>query len=374
MTTGDLDRPLTPAEEEEARRLELLLAEARGVGDPAGEDAAVELHRLRGRLGVRGELEGTAAFLARARELLAEEPEHAAEDADAVASRVLAESTRSDVSVRGDLRLVRDFVTDSLRSSRVLRILAASLLVHLIALPVVAWYVLGREDASGTVVTFEAPSETFPFGDEPGAPAAAEPLAEPLDPVDARAARPRRGPDPDAVDNTLRRERLLLTRVGGPETPPAAGGAPAPLRMLELRARGLNERTWAPALDQTARVAQLDGLTRVLWVETLLDRYALKGTRSPALIPLVERMLPGGGTSLDDLEQHAVLRAGSYGLLDEALWVRWAEPLERSARRRTGEEVPIDGAWLARLGRALGEARVSGAQADAWLRWEPTWR
>ena len=56
-----------------------------------------------------------------------------------LAERILARTTREDLGWRGDWRLLRGFVGQRLRSSGVLRFAAASLLVHLLALPVLAW-------------------------------------------------------------------------------------------------------------------------------------------------------------------------------------------------------------------------------------------
>lgn len=56
-------------------------------------------------------------------------------------ARVLARTTREDLSWRGDLTLVGRYVRERLSRSVVLRFAAASLLVHMAALPVLAYYV-----------------------------------------------------------------------------------------------------------------------------------------------------------------------------------------------------------------------------------------
>ena len=61
-------------------------------------------------------------------------------DASRVIDAVLAQTIGEDLGWRGDLRLVGGFVSRRLRSSALLRVAAASLLVHLIALPVLAVY------------------------------------------------------------------------------------------------------------------------------------------------------------------------------------------------------------------------------------------
>jgi hypothetical protein len=69
-----------------------------------------------------------------------------AESAPAVpaqfAARVLAHTTREDLGLLEDARLILAFVGARLRSSRALRVAAASLLLHLLALPVLAFLVL----------------------------------------------------------------------------------------------------------------------------------------------------------------------------------------------------------------------------------------
>ncbi|HJO26308.1 MAG TPA: hypothetical protein QF730_03580 [Planctomycetota bacterium] len=67
--------------------------------------------------------------------------------ADPLVERILAATTGRGATapgerlgVTGDLRLVIDFARQRLRHSRLLRVAAASLLAHLIALPVLAWY------------------------------------------------------------------------------------------------------------------------------------------------------------------------------------------------------------------------------------------
>ena len=54
---------------------------------------------------------------------------------------ILAQTTRADLRRRGDLRLVRDYIMEGVRSSTLIRVAAASLLVHLVTLPLLAYYV-----------------------------------------------------------------------------------------------------------------------------------------------------------------------------------------------------------------------------------------
>jgi hypothetical protein len=72
---------------------------------------------------------------------------NAPSNTELLVSRSLSISTREDLSWRGDVRDLTRFVGDRLRSSAALRLAAASLLLHLAALPVVAFYVLTEEPA-----------------------------------------------------------------------------------------------------------------------------------------------------------------------------------------------------------------------------------
>jgi len=73
------------------------------------------------------------------------EASSAPEDTGDLVARSLSVSTREDLSWRGDARDLSRFVRDRLRSSPMLRLAAASLLLHLAAVPVVALYILTEE-------------------------------------------------------------------------------------------------------------------------------------------------------------------------------------------------------------------------------------
>ncbi len=61
--------------------------------------------------------------------------------ARSLAQSILNSTVREDLSVRADWRLVAGFVRQRMASSGLLRVVAASLLLHLCALPVMAYYV-----------------------------------------------------------------------------------------------------------------------------------------------------------------------------------------------------------------------------------------
>lgn len=96
---------------------------------------------------------------------------------DALADRVLAATTREDLSWRGDLRLVGGFVVAHLRSSRMLRIAALVLAMHFVGLSVLAYHVLSRPNEPFINVDFEDRPE-LPFPEEVVEPGGALSLPE----------------------------------------------------------------------------------------------------------------------------------------------------------------------------------------------------
>lgn len=75
---------------------------------------------------------------------------------------ILRATTREDLSRRGDLRLVRDYIGRSLRSSWVMRVVAASLVIHLSALPILGFILLTQEPKPHFNLWLEPPVE-LPF-------------------------------------------------------------------------------------------------------------------------------------------------------------------------------------------------------------------
>jgi hypothetical protein len=81
---------------------------------------------------------------------------------DDFAERVLDSTSREDLGLAGDVRLILGFVGARLRSSRALRLAAASLLLHLLALPVLAFFVLREAEPRWPFnLTTEEPPELF---------------------------------------------------------------------------------------------------------------------------------------------------------------------------------------------------------------------
>ena len=95
---------------------------------------------LVGDAGARERLEGLESFVEACRSELRAEAPAAPERLAALEREVLAQTTREDISWRGDMRLLRGFLRQRLNSSVLLRVVAASLLVHIAALPVLAYY------------------------------------------------------------------------------------------------------------------------------------------------------------------------------------------------------------------------------------------
>jgi hypothetical protein len=263
-------------------------------------------------------------------------------DTAEVAARALAVSTREDLSWRGDMNDISRFVRDRMRSSAVLRLAAASLLLHLAALPVVALYVLTDKPA---VPEFrvEVGNRLAPFDSDPST----EPEAglEITDPTQLDAL---------LVENTLRWTRYQLERSSHEVNPDELS---APLWLSER----IEVLYGSPTLDQGVASAVLpEGL---LQVELALDRH-LMGPRRAPLSPKMAQDLDFLAKSLDLsqsssawLSAAALARAESYGLStgeSAAALALAREELPLGDGRRPLIEVlgdvralmPIDPLWL----------------------------
>ncbi|MCA8980386.1 MAG: hypothetical protein H6831_06415 [Planctomycetes bacterium] len=113
------------------------------------------------------ELADLERFVAECRDELRAEERELAPCADRIVDAVLARTVSEDLGWRGDLRLVTSFMARRMRSSLLLRVAAASLLVHLIALPVIAAYAVWKvEQKPDLWIEFEQPPEQ-PYGEDP---------------------------------------------------------------------------------------------------------------------------------------------------------------------------------------------------------------
>lgn len=86
-----------------------------------------------------------------------------------LSQHILAQTTGEDLSWRGDLRLVGRYLRIGWISSPILRVAAASLLFHLVALPVLAYWVwAGQADPLElSFETYERAHPSQPFPDQP---------------------------------------------------------------------------------------------------------------------------------------------------------------------------------------------------------------
>ncbi len=243
-----------------------------------GESAAARGKRAaaRGeRAAARGERAAARVEFSGARGAGAEE--------DSLVASILARTTREDLGWRGDVGLLRTFVDARWRSSAALRLAAASMLLHLLALPVLAFLVLREEPRPSSFRTgIEVPREGLPL---PPAPAD-EPVRELEYPGGVRTDGwlLGQGVDPLARENARRLARLSLESEPGPGVsyPDAEVPADRVEALLEARARLLAGRdvVLPPA---SAETDDADALERALRLEVELDLWLTNRGPAPAL-------------------------------------------------------------------------------------------
>jgi hypothetical protein len=254
-------------------------------------------------------------FLGECRQGLAREEET---DSSVLVDKILVSTTREDLSWRGDLRLVGGFVRQRLRSSRLLRVVAASLLLHVIALPVFAYYAFVRPPAQRTVILFAPTPPELPYVDS-----GEEPEPAVVDPVQEE----RYGQD--SLAGLLLRERLAAQGLGGLD--------------------GFSE----PPFE---RVVWGDSLGLALWCEALMDDL-----EQPEPAPGRVRLLR---FALRELAGELVGGGESFGRLTASTWLRgyragWVETDPRLlsiCRECLGEVEPLTGEeWERAFREAVGE-------------------
>lgn len=136
--------------------LALLLAQ-RADGGTEGEDLASARRDPR----QATELAELEQFLAQCRE--AAQAGDARVQGTGAVDRILASTTREDLGVFGDLRLMRRFLRDRWGASAAVRVAAASLLLHVAAVPVLAWVALRPAAEEPTLqIQWELPRDAFP--------------------------------------------------------------------------------------------------------------------------------------------------------------------------------------------------------------------
>lgn len=233
---------------------------------------------VEGRAADSPEARELGAFLARCRTAIEVESKSAHAREDALVESILASTTREDLGWRGDLRIVRGFLGERMRSSGVLRFAAASVVAHLIALPAVAWYVwkAGDDKPSGPLIQIAAPEEPLVVDAAPEELPELAPLPE-LEELDVAA---RRFADATAQNN-VRRDRYELARVGhtAMEWLETGSGDARVGDLLEMRRARLSGDPQAAGLLLRSRgriEPDPHDLTLALWLELWLDDFALR--------------------------------------------------------------------------------------------------
>ena len=268
--------------------------------------------------------------------------------------RILAATTREDLSWRGDWTLLRRFLTERLTSSPALRWVAASLVVHLLALPFFGIGLL--EERTVPVLRFE-PAPDVPID-----------LAEATEPTDPAPRTDSNGETPlAAIENALRRGRYVLSRATplAPLSAEALADAPLEIRLLLERSRGLGDHgvegevsLW---VEEGAGLESADDGQTALWAEVLLDGYCLRGEQPPALSRALNRLARSEASGKGEALGAAALgRARSYGLWES---VEGADgpPAPRAP-------LPLEGPWLDALEELLKR------RSDVPAAWIAPWR
>jgi hypothetical protein len=322
-----------------------------------------------------GELEALVGDL---RGALAPELAGTLEPADAgLAERVLARTTREDLGWRGDLRLVLGFAGQRLRSSRLMRFVAASLLVHLIVLPVLAYLAWrGPQPERAIFITTEPRRDQAP----PVVPMEPErdvQLTEPAPPgllVPVRGE-PARAPRPSARQAEAAREaeRQHLLSLRG-EAPPVGETAPEDTleRLLWMRSRRLNDQLVDPWLEGAQPPPGSTTVELALWAENLIDHYVLRHRTPLALPGTLERLAreEAAGDAAERLALHALVRAARLGVLPSDLGPADLDRRLGALGPDAGAafDEPLGGAWASALEAAVGQRELARAWAAALRR------
>lgn len=266
--------------------------------------------------------------------------------------RVLAQTTREDLGWRGDLHLLRDYVGARLKSSRALRVLAASLVVHLLVGPAVALWVYRTETKPEGIQVSLLPSFDDRFDGESEEIVPEEPALDLGDPLDTEL-------DAGEVENVLRRDRFLVGSRGSRELSQQARTSRLE-DLLALRASALRRSGGAVDFD-LADPAEFSPLERVVLIETMLDQVALKDVRPSGLsdlLSLTSRRATRGaadGDALIELERRAVDRARAYRA--------WPAP---PGFEPLSSAPPLDEQWFELLGAAAPELARPDGLLERW--------
>ncbi|MAE45388.1 MAG: hypothetical protein CMJ86_00700 [Planctomycetes bacterium] len=268
---------------------------------------------------------------------------------------ILARTTREDLSLRGDLRLLGLFVRRRMEDSPILRAAAALLMLQLLFAPGVLAYLALRP---GT------PEPTLYLSiEEPVESGLREASEEPLEAF--LPERPLDGVLGELSSNLRREEVRALAR----DLPPYAGLDSMEPSALE-EPQGLENRLTAQRLDPTAPAGRLlslaaadleDPLVRALAIEACLDVLS-RGSLGPDPEALLSRLLedlPDGGdpvdqrllgTALARVDAHGLLAGPGQSLLAELRRRAPRDPILAAGPRKGG---PLSPAWKRALAAGL---------------------
>ncbi len=274
----------------------------------------------------------------------------------ALVERILQATTREDLSWRGELRLVGGFLRERLESSFWWRVLAASVALHLAAVPAVGWWLARSKQEDRFRISYQSAPEV----------PAVEPEREPVrvleDPQPTAAEAGLFDPDPARTANVLRRDRYLLKQAAGryltegidPE------GAPLEIRLLVARSLGWEGASLTPWVTGEEVLEAGDVLALALFAQVCLDRVALHGEGEP-WGPLFSRLSAHGADRRWDhpsraLVQLVLARAQAYGTWPATTLF---DPLELPE--------PLGEAFQEALEQALGETRLDSPVIESWV-------
>lgn len=349
------------------------------------------------------ELEG---FLTRSKDALVRASSLTSVETADLTRRILAETTAAEgafertLEGRGRLRLLGAELRSGLRTSRVLRLAAASLVAHLVALPVLAWYVFDRPEPKPVWITISPATEPAEFAETeaerlpPLPPAWETSLDGVMDAASMDLSGARVDPVPVRIENSIRLARFELSN-GAPAMPAPGVGEDTVERLLRARAEQVAAFEDGLGLPKMAGLTEpsqnADGVELALQAELRLDAFVLSGeTKSldAALARLCQNpdegraATQGRESAAFRLEASALARAEAYGLLADADRARLSAArrgaVERSdelallllgdGQEPDGRRTPVLGqAWIEALDAALSdELRASGV-VRAWL-------
>jgi hypothetical protein len=274
--------------------------------------------------------------------------------------------------------------------------------VHLLALPVLAWFGLAQRRApEPPTFRFEPRDERAALAEEGSAELPALDAPRPLDAAALDAAADE-GDQTGAATGDPRAESLRLARFfaarGGPELPPPGPDEGEVARLLRLRAQALDayaRRTQATAEPAAAAPTGATSATgRALLAELLLDRHALavvSGGVSPVesgdatdgrtegpsdrLAAALAALDPAAGDAAAGLAAVALARAEAHGVYRDDGRLQRARAafgdelgeIVLPAPARVRRVAPLARRWPALLERALAPDGARDPVVAAWL-------